>query len=261
MAKRLGVAGVILVVQQVLLSCAAPAVEDDRSDAQTLEDDFGGPGELMQFLSSASEAEIAELLGAYGMGYVVHPPASEDDKNIADCPQYFPSADRNQWHNFDGEFYYVDGSGRPQRAYKYMPPIASAPRNETCQGNVGRWGDAENPSNNYDGGHLIAASLGGWGKRANLVPQDSNFNQGNWNQIEQRMARCGGLASQRMLYQVTLGYPNSSTLIPSSFGLFLQDRTQGDSISLSFQNVDLGGPNGTSERQRAVNFLIANGCN
>jgi hypothetical protein len=107
---------------------------------------------------------------------------------------------------------------------------------------------------------LIAASLGGWGKRANLVPQDSNFNQGNWNQIEQQTAKCTGLSSQRIFYQVTLGYPNSSTLIPSTFSLYLEDRVQGDSISRTFQNVDLGGTSGTSNRQAMVNFLIANGC-
>ncbi|WP_368669026.1 DNA/RNA non-specific endonuclease, partial [Corallococcus sp. CA053C] len=28
---------------------------------------------------------------------------------------------------------------------------------------VGQWGDAENPSNDYDGGHLIGSQLGGWG--------------------------------------------------------------------------------------------------
>ena len=104
---------------------------------------------------------------------------------------------------------------------------------------------------------MIAASLGGWGKRANLVPQDSNFNQGNWNQIEQQTAKCTGLSSQRIFYQVTLGYPNSSTLIQSTFSLYLEDRVQGDSISRTLQNVDLGG---TSNRQAMTNFLIANGC-
>jgi hypothetical protein len=61
--------------------------------------------------------------------------------------------DRNKWYSFDGEFHYIDASGRPQCPYKYSPPISAAPRNETCDGNVGRWDDAENPSNNYDGGH------------------------------------------------------------------------------------------------------------
>ncbi|HKO94801.1 MAG TPA: DNA/RNA non-specific endonuclease [Polyangiaceae bacterium] len=248
-------------VQLVLTSCQTESsAEPERSAAEALEHDLGGPGALMDFLSTSNHAQIAATLESYGMGYEMHH-VGPDDKNITDCPQYFPSSDRNKWHAFDGEFYYIDGSGRPQRSYKYLPPISAAPRNETCQGNVGRWGDAENPGNNYDGGHLIAASLGGWGKRANLVPQDSNFNQGNWNQIEQQAAKCGALSSQRMLYQVTLSYPNGSTLIPSTFSLYLEDRSQGDSISRSFQNVDLGGSSGTSNRQALINFLIANGCN
>jgi hypothetical protein len=70
-------------------------------------------------LSTSSDAQIASVLEAYGMGYVAHANGA-DDKNIADCPQYFPSSDRNKWHSFDGEFYYIDASGRPQRAYKYF---------------------------------------------------------------------------------------------------------------------------------------------
>jgi hypothetical protein len=259
MSRRL--AKVVLFVAAQIAGCAAEPVRDERGPADVLEQDMGGPAALMDFFSSSSSDEVAATLEAYGMGYAVHEAPGPDDKYIGDCPQYFPSSDRNVWHSFDGEFYYVDAAGRPQRAYKYLPPISAAPRNETCQGNVGRWGDAENPSNNYDGGHLIAASLGGWGKRANLVPQDSNFNQGNWNQIEQQTAKCGGLSSQRMLYQVTLSYPNGTTLIPSTFSLYLEDRTQGDSISRAFQNVDLGGSSGTTNRQAVVNFLVANGCN
>jgi hypothetical protein len=57
-----------------------------------------------------------------------------EPKYIGDCPQYFPSGNQNAWHNFDGEFYYVDASGRPQRAYKYLPPVTAAPRNTTKGG-------------------------------------------------------------------------------------------------------------------------------
>jgi hypothetical protein len=199
------------------------------------------------------------MLALYGMEYVEHA-VSYDDKNIADCPQYFPASDRNTWHNFDGEYYFIDGSGRPKQAYKYLPPIAAAPRSSSCQTSIGQWGDAENPSNDYDGGHLIGSQLGGWGKRANIVPQDANFNRGNWVQLENAAADCGALGSGRILYQVNLGYSNSSALVPSSFGLFLQDRVQGDSISLSFSNVDYGGSSGTSQRQQGVSFLQANGC-
>ena len=55
------------------------------------------------------------------------------------------------------------------------------------QSSVGQWGDAEDPSNNYDGGHIIGAQLGGWGGRLNLVPWDNQFNGGNWALIENQV--------------------------------------------------------------------------
>jgi hypothetical protein len=43
--------------------------------------------------------------------------------------------------------------------------------------------------------------------------------------------------------------------------VYIEDRTEGDNVSLNFQNAYQGGPNGTSERNRGVSFLSANGCN
>jgi hypothetical protein len=85
------------------------------------------------------------------------------------CPKFFEVSFRNAWHKISGEFYYIDGAGRPNRAYKDVPPIAAESRSESCQSNVGALGDVENPANDYDGGHLIDSQLGGWGNRANLV--------------------------------------------------------------------------------------------
>lgn len=39
---------------------------------------------------------------------------------------------------------------------------------------------------------MIGAQLGGWGARANLVPQIANFNRGNWAQMENAVASCAG---------------------------------------------------------------------
>jgi hypothetical protein len=165
---------------------------------------------------------------------------------ISDCPNYFPSSDRSFWQSFDGEFYYIDSSGRPLQAYKYLPPIVAEGRSDSCQASVGQWGDAENPSNDYDGGHLIGSQLGGWGKRANLVPQDANFNRGNWLVLENKMA---------------VHYPNSTALIPNTMSMTITNRSTGASVALSFQNVDHGGTNGTSEKDRGVAFLTSQGCN
>lgn len=234
----------------------APEHAPEHADnlAQQLEDDFGGPDGLLAFFRDHGDDEIREVLKDYDLGYVTQ-------AAITDCPQYFSSAERNTWHSISGELYFIDSSGRPRRAYTYLPPVASESRNTSCQTSVGQWGDAEKPSSDYDGGHLIGSQLGGWGARANLVPQEANFNRGNYVQIENQMAKCGGLSKERMLYSITVSYPNSSTLVPSTWNVYIQDRVQGDFVSLNFQNVSQGGSNGTSERQRGVSFLSANGCN
>lgn len=233
--------------------CEVTGPEPAKDPAQQLEDDFGGPGGLVEFFENHSEDEIRETLATYELGYVIH-------ASITDCPQTFPSSFRGTWYSLTGEHYYIDSAGRPSKAYSHLPPISSEIRNESCQASVGQWGDAANPGTDYDGGHLIGSQLGGWGARANLVPQEANFNRGNYAQLENKMARCGGLSSGRMLYSVTVSYPNSTKLIPSTWNVYIQDRTQGDYVSLNFQNTHQGGPNGTSERERGVSFLSANGC-
>lgn len=234
--------------------CEVTGPELAGDPAQQLEDDFGGPGGLLEFFESHSEDEIRETLEAYELGYVT-------EASITDCPKTFPSDYRSTWYSLTGEHYYIDSAGRPSKAYSYLPPISSESRNDSCQASVGQWGDAANPGTDYDGGHMIGSQLGGWGARANLVPQEANFNRGNYAQLENKMAKCDGLSSGRMLYSITVSYPNSSTLIPSTWNVYIKDRTQGDYVSLNFKNVSQGGPNGTSERERGVSFLSANGCN
>jgi hypothetical protein len=251
----------VAVLSLVLGGCGGVQDEDLGGEgvASQMERDFGGPSALMDFFESHTEEEIRLALEAYGVGYVTH--GSVDQAVISDCPKYFPSGDRNIWHNFDGEYYFIDGSGRPHRAYKYLPPIAAAARIDSCQLNVGQWGDAENPNNDYDGGHLIGSQLGGWGGRANLVPQDANFNRGNWAQLENKMATCGSLPSGRLRYYIGANYPNTTSLIPNNMTMELRNQSTGSSVLLSFSNVDYGGSNGTNERIRGVNWLSGQGCN
>jgi hypothetical protein len=229
--------------------------------ASQIERDFGGPSGLMDFFESHTEEEIRQTMAFYGVGYKVHEVENVTEAAISDCPKYFPSGDRNVWHNFDGEYYLIDGSGRPSRAYKYLPPIVAAARIDSCQLNVGQWGDAENPTNDYDGGHLIGSQLGGWGGRANLVPQDANFNRGNWAQLENKAAQCGSLPSGRIRYYIGANYPNSTALIPNNMTMELKNQSTGSYVLLSFSNVDYGGTNGTNERNRGVTWLSNQGCN
>jgi hypothetical protein len=241
---------------------SAAGVTDEAETIESLESDFGGPDALMAFLESTNEQQVRAALGAYGMGYVVHdePADVQPYEVITDCPQYFPSSDRTAWHSLNGEFYYIDGSGRPSRAYTYFSPVASEPRATSCQTSVGQWGDAEGPDD-YDGGHMIGSQLGGWGKRANLVPQQFNFNRGNWVAVENKLAKCDAVPAGRIRYQVNVGYSNSTKLVPSTFGAQINNTSTGASVSLSFTNTAGGGSNGTSEKNRGVTFLTNQGCN
>jgi DNA/RNA non-specific endonuclease len=258
-----------------LVACSGSDDTDtpESTDSITqLEKDYGGPDGLREFFDKSSPEQIQQALAGYGIGYVVHPyqteppetTAAADDlvqpQLISDCVQFFPSADRNIWHNFNGEFYFIDTSGRPSRAYADLPPITAAARITACQTSIGQWGDAENPSNDYDGGHLIGSQLGGWGGRANIVPQDANFNRGNWVQLENAMAGCGSLPAGRMRYSITVGYANTAALVPNTFGMVITNRTTSSSVTMSFTNVDGGGTNGTATRQRGTAFLTSNGC-
>lgn len=250
----------------LLAGLAACSGSDDTDTTEPtesvtrLETDYGGPDGLREFFDKSTPEQIQQALAAYGIGYVVHPYQTEPAETtaaadnlvqpqlISDCVQFFPSADRNIWHNFNGEFYFIDTAGRPSRAYADLPPIAAAARITACQTSIGQWGDAENPSNDYDGGHLIGSQLGGWGGRANIVPQDANFNRGNWVQLENAMAGCGSLPAGRMRYSITVGYANTTALVPTTFGMVITNRTTSSSVTMSFTNVDGGGTNGTATR-------------
>ena len=242
-----------------LLGCIlgfAYGVQDEKvsiDPMQRLEQDLGGFKELASFLSHSSPEQIQKKFKSYGISQF-------EQSMIDDCPQYFSSSLRNQWHSLSGERYYIDSSGRPGRAYAYLPPIRSEGRQSTCQTNVGRWGDAENPFDDYDGGHMIGSQLGGWGGRANLVPQDLNFNRGNWLRIENKAADCSSIPSSRLFYYIASYYPNSSALVPNRMLMYLEDRSSRRYVVLRFDNVASGGSNGTAEANRGIDFLNSMGC-
>jgi hypothetical protein len=226
--------------------------EPSGEGGDRLEAEFGGPSGLMEFFDSTPDAAILSTLNTREIGF------ARDDAALTDCTPTF--AEGETWHAFDGEFYYVEAHGRPNRAYKYLPPIAEAPRVEACQGNVGRWGDEEDAENDYDGGHMIGSQLGGYGGRVNLVPQDLNFNRGNWLQIENEAANCGALPDERIFYGVRAEYGADTSLVPTTMSLTLESRDTGESVSFEFENDDGGGPDGTAKRTQAIEFLAAHGC-
>jgi hypothetical protein len=186
-------------------------------------------------------------------------PGLPDDSEM-ECPKRFGASARSRWHDISGERYYVDSFGRPARAETRLPPIETDERNPSCQLRVGKWGDDEDAENDYDGGHLIGSQLGGWGARANMVPQNDNFNRGNWAQLENCLARCTSVERRRFTYLVEVHYPDASTLIPDAMKMNITDTEHGEVLSLKFENADGGGANGNDERKRGVDWLHARGC-
>ncbi|MEM1115369.1 MAG: DNA/RNA non-specific endonuclease [Bacteroidota bacterium] len=234
--------------------------------------DVGGLDGMARLLDAGTEADLRAALARHDIAFerigvtdaVFDDEANEEARlagdTIVDCPQYFRTADRQKWIQLVGaggsESHYIDGSGRPLAAYKRLPPVVTAPRSSYCQTQIGNWAS---PASSYDGGHLIGSQLGGWGRRANIVPQHLNFNRGNWARIENQLADCDRLGSGVVAYYVTVSYANGSTLTPYRF-------TSNVSISGSawenayFSNTTKGGSNGDAERAGMVSWLQSRGC-
>ena len=180
-------------------------------------------------------------------------------QDITACPQKFPTSDRVKWFRLVGaggaEDHYIDSRGRPATAFKSLGPVTTAARQTTCQTNVGNWAS---PASSYDGGHLIGSQLGGWGGRANLVPQQYNFNRGNWKRIEDAVAKCSRLGSGAIEYHVDVDYSNSTTLTPSQFHADI--KIGGVWKSADFTNTAGGGSSGTSQATSMVSWLQGKGC-
>ncbi|OZC01730.1 DNA/RNA non-specific endonuclease [Rubricoccus marinus] len=242
----------------------APVASDPVYEAML--DGVGGLDGLAALLDSASPEALEATFAEYGVDYEQIDVSTADmaeaklGDTITECPQYFRSADRNKWITLVGaggsESHYIDGTGRPLAAYKRLPPVTTAARSTYCQTNVGNWGS---PASSFDGGHLIGSQLGGWGKRANIVPQHYNFNRGNWKRVEDQLAKCDRLSNGVVAYYVVVGYPSGSGLTPSTF-------TANVSVSNSawenayFSNASGGGSNGTAEATSMQNWLSGRGC-
>jgi hypothetical protein len=107
----------------------------------------------------------------------------------------------------------IDSIGRPlQSDIGLIGRPIPAPRQDRCQNKVGTWGQ---PSD--EGGHMVGRALGGYGGRANLVPQDRVLNRGLWKNMEYEVGRCAS-AGYITTYTVLNRYPYfSSTVRPSKF--------------------------------------------
>ena len=271
-----GCLALLLVAVAALTGCdtaVAPLPETEPALAATdsayaaLLADVGGVDGLAGLLRTSSDAELAATFARYGMAFEVVDRAVEESpgddaarlRDITACPQRFPTSDRTKWFRLVGaggaEDHYVDSRGRPATAFKSLGPVTAAPRQTTCQTTVGNWAT---PASDYDGGHMIGSQLGGWGGRANLVPQQYNFNRGNWKRVEDAVARCGRLGSGRVEYHVDVDYPDATTLTPSQFHADV--KIGGVWKSADFTNTPGGGTYGASQATGMVSWLQSKGC-
>jgi YHS domain-containing protein len=102
------------------------------------------------------------------------------------CPQYFSSEDWGESFLFDSNKVTLDVVGRPYISFVISDkPLPTAQRQDYCQRKIGTWGLPDDV-----GGHLVASSLGGWGGRANIVPQNGVLNNSEWKRIENQVRRC-----------------------------------------------------------------------
>jgi hypothetical protein len=245
---------------------ARAVVTSDSAYARLLRD-VGGLEGLARLRREASNETLAATFARHGIAFeVIDREAAEAEaealgklQDITACPQLFPTEDRGKWFRLIGaggaEDHYIDTRGRPLTSFKSLGPIVTAARQTTCQANVGNWGAA---GDTYDGGHMIGSQLGGWGGRANLVPQQYNFNRGNWVKIENALAKCGRLGNGAVEWHVDVDYPNTTTLTPSAFHADI--KIAGVWKSGSFTNTAYGGPNGTTTANSIVTWLQGKGC-
>lgn len=274
----LRVVAVVLAVSVAFIGCDATGpdasdVVDESSRTEVpmradtpfhrLLTDVGGHDALATLLKTASDTTLRRTFARHDIAYVVHDvravqPGDPTTKftsadGVTDCPRTFNTSVRNAWHAVRGsggyEAHYIDGSGRPYVAYKTLSPTSGASRDGDCQADVG------NLTSNADGGHLIGTQLGGWGRRANLAPQNSNFNRGNWLQLENQLDACEPVSGA---YAYVYATYTSSSLVPTYWDL--RATVSGATRWAYFDNADSGGPNGTQKRRDMTAWLEQQGC-
>jgi hypothetical protein len=75
-------------------------------------------------------------------------------------------------------------------------------------------GQCSNPGD--QGGHLIAATIGGAGERINLVPQAATLNNGPWRVMENEF-KAAIEDGKKVSVKIEVGYPPGGGVRPSAF--------------------------------------------
>lgn len=230
--------------------------------------DVGGFSAFAQLLEVGENGKIRAALQAHGVAHDLD--SSRDSLTgleksravevtvkamaIGDCVQFFPPSDRNKLFTVGAHAVFIDNVGRPSYAVlKGGPTIPVVPGARTaCQTTVGKWGTVGDV-----GGHLIAASLGGWGGRANIVPQDGVVNNTGWRVVEGVPANCRRHAN--ITYTVAVSYPTILDVRPDKFfaNIVVDHPTFGrqEGVLINYPNRDL--PPATMQAAQAFkNFSL-----
>lgn len=110
-----------------------------------------------------------------------------NDNSIYDCPETFSKEWRNLYWILNDDTVGIDNYGRPNDSWVIWDgPPSDGGVDKGCQQKVGHMG---RPTGD-DGGHLVARSLGGWMRRANIAPQNLELNRGAWTTMERAVSWC-----------------------------------------------------------------------
>jgi filamentous hemagglutinin len=110
----------------------------------------------------------------------------------------------------NGHAYITDAHGRVKEVTGALSlkRMDRNPYQQRCAGAGGCVGD--------EGGHLIAAALGGAGDRINLVPQAATLNRSEWRAME-NFLRKELEAGRSVSVRIDVGYPPGGGARPSTF--------------------------------------------
>ena len=110
----------------------------------------------------------------------------------------------------NGHTYITDGSGQVSELSGDLSRT-TMDRNWHQQCATGKCGNAGD-----EGGHLIAASLGGAGDKINIVPQAATLNRKDWRDME-RYLDSELKAGKTVNVKIEIGYPPGGGVRPNSF--------------------------------------------
>lgn len=157
----------------------------------------------------------------------------------------------------------IDPVGRPRVSQKKFSPFGLTNAREDCQTKIGNLFLPVSNST-YVGGHMIGDQLGGFGGRANIVPQASQFNNSSWKRAENALKSCRVLGFQNTSMNVLVTYPDRTTIIPDNFYLYGTVHNKRTKLAFRYEyrfpNIANGGINGPEEALELRNNLRKFGC-